>query len=204
MLRRVRLEGPACPVPGCEACGALRDATARVAVRNGARGLTFGAVAEEAGLCARTAGEHYGDLEACAVAAYEEGVARLHAVTAAAMAHDAPRRARLLAAADALVHEVELRPDAMRFCIVESWHLRLPTLIDARLEARRRTVEVLADAHDAGASDLPPARFEVFAGGIHHALTQELERGQLEPRALRRRVRQVIDLFEPVARVPAA
>jgi hypothetical protein len=78
------------------------------------------------------------------------------------------------------------------------WRSDLPVLCAARIAARERFVEILAEESRPGADDLdlPALRFEILAGAARHVVSEELDGNEPE-RSVRERLDEVIALFEP-------
>ncbi len=181
----------------CPTCRRLRKATAEFAVRHGAEGLTSAAIADFAGVPLERALEHYPTLDACLAATYDEGSLRLRRVCVPALRGSGSWRERLRAAVDAGIEEFETRPDLARFCMMVAWRSDLPVLCASRVAARDRLVAILSEESGPGDEDLPDLRFEILVGAAHHSVSEAVQANG-GARAVRERLGQVIDLFEPV------
>jgi len=182
----------------CPTCRRLRKATAEFAVRHGVDGITSAAIAEFAGVPLERAVEHYPTLDACLAATYDEGSLRLRRVCVRALRGSGSWQERLRAAADAGIEEFKTRPELARFCMMVAWRSDLPVLCASRVAARERLVAILAEESGPGDEHLPDLRFEILVGAAHHTVSEEIHANG-GARAVRERLDQVIDLFEPVA-----
>jgi AcrR family transcriptional regulator len=191
-----------CGTNECPECQKLRHAAVHLAARHGMHALTSEAIARHAGLSHEAAREHYPTLDACLTAAYEQATAHFREVAAAALGGEGSWQERLRAAAEATVEAFEERPDLARFCVVEAWRSNLPMLGACRLAGRRLYVEMMA-AHRGGQAGAG-LRMEMFVGAGHHAVSEELEREADSPDALRERLDQLIDVFEPARTLSSA
>jgi AcrR family transcriptional regulator len=182
----------------CPTCRRLRTAAVQVTVRDGLSRVTSDAIAEFAEVSPERAAEHYATLEDCLAAAFDEGAMRLRRACSSALSGGGSWHERLHAAVDAAVEEFSGRPELARFCTMVAWRSDLPVLCASRLAARERFVAILAEERggEADGEDLPDLRFEVLVGAANHALAEQLD-GDLTPSAVRARLDQVVDLFEP-------
>jgi AcrR family transcriptional regulator len=182
----------------CATCGRLRSATAELAVRHGIDQVTSAAIAELAGIPPERAAEHYPTLEDCLAATYDEGALRLRRACVPALRGSGSWQERLHAAVDAVIQEFRPRPELARFCMMVGWRSDLPVLCAARVAARERFVEILAEEcrPEPGDLDLPDLRFEVLAGAARHVVGEALGSDGHE-RSVRERLDEVIALFEP-------
>jgi AcrR family transcriptional regulator len=182
----------------CPTCRRLRKAAVELTVRDGLTGVTIEAIAEFAEVPPERAAEHYATLEDCLAAAYDEGALRLRRACSRALGGGGSWHERLHAAVDAAVEEFSGRPELARYCTMVALRSDLPVLCATRLAARERIVAILSEQRggDADGEDLPELRFEVLVGAANHALREQLD-GDLTPGAVRARLDQVIDLFEP-------
>lgn len=139
---------------------ALLEATVRVGARKGLRGLTFRAVAEEAGLNNSLIAHHFGTRDRLLAAALEWTVDRL--IAAADLSEYATDAT---AFREALIRNVLSQPDIEIFqfeMVMEA--TRQPELQDAVRELYRRYVAALAAGRTAlGADDNPGLNLAMFA-----------------------------------------
>jgi AcrR family transcriptional regulator len=189
-----------CAVAGCATCRSLRAAAVTLAVRRGIQTVTSEAIAVEAGIGPEQAATHYPTLDHCLSAAYDEATTHFREVAARALDREGSWQERLRAAAAATVEEFDARPELARYCVVEVWRSNLPMLRATRMAGRRRYVEMLAEHRRAGGDEVPEVRMEMFVGAGHHVSGEELERGDAD--ALRERLDQLIDVFEPAMPSP--
>jgi hypothetical protein len=131
-------------------------------------------------------------------AAFDEGAMRLRRACSGALRGGGAWHERLHAAVDAAVEEFSGSPELARFCSMLALRSDLPVLCASRLAARERIVAILAEERgsEVDGEDLPALRFEVMVGAATRALAEQLE-GELTPGAVRERLDQVVDLFEP-------
>jgi AcrR family transcriptional regulator len=181
----------------CPTCRRLRKATAEFADRHGVEGITSAAIAEFAGVPLERAAEHYPTLDACLAATYDEGSLRLRRVCVRALRGRGSWPERLRAVVDAGIEEFETRPELARFCMIAAWRSDLPVLCASRLAARERLVAILAEESGVGDECLPDLRFEILVGAAHHTVSEEIHANG-GAQAVRERLDQVIELFEPV------
>jgi AcrR family transcriptional regulator len=181
----------------CPTCRALRLAAAEVAVRDGVEETTGAAVAAQAGVSREEAARHYPVLDDCLAAAYDEGTMRLRRACVLALRGDRAWPDRLHAAVDAAIDEFRDEPELARFCIVEAWRSDILTLRASRMAMRERFVEILEEAGpEAEDAQLPELRFELLAGAAHHVVSSVLT-GDGDDTGVRRRLDEVIGMFEP-------
>jgi AcrR family transcriptional regulator len=186
----------------CPTCRRLRKAAVAVALRRGMAAATSEAIAERAEVPLERAVEHYPAAEDCLAAAYDEGALLVRRICARLLRGSGSWQARLRDAVEATLEEFKTRPELARFCMVEAWHSDLPLLCASRLAARERLVAILAEESGVGDEDLPNLRFEIMVGAAHHMAGEEIQANG-GARAVRERLEQVIDTFEPI-REPAA
>ena len=180
----------------CPTCRRLRKAAVEVAVRNGVAATTSDAIAELAHVPLERAVEHYPTAEDCLAAAYDEGALRLRRLCARTLRGSGSWQERLRATVDAAVEEFRKRPELARFCMVEVARSDHRVLCASRLAARERFVGILAEECGAKDANLPELRFEMLAGAANHTVSEQLE-GDGDTGSVRKRLDQVIDLFEP-------
>lgn len=181
----------------CPTCRRLRKAAVEVAVRGGVTAATSEAIAERAEVPLERAVQHYPAAEDCLSAAYDEGALIVRRICARVLRGTGAWQERLRDAVAAAIEQFETRPELARFCMVEAWRSDLPMLCASRLAARERLVAILAEESGTGDEDLPDLRFEVMVGAAHHMAGEEIQANG-GARAVRERLDQVIDLFEPV------
>jgi AcrR family transcriptional regulator len=162
---------------GCATCRSLRAAAVAMAVRGGIRSVTWDAVVREAGVEPGRATLHYPTLENCFAAAFDEWTAHFRSVTEHALDREGTWQERMRASAVAAMEELDRSPDLARFCVLEVWRSDLPMLRAARLEARRRYVDLMLRFHAAsGEEPLPDVHMEVLVGAGHHVTSEGLDR----------------------------
>jgi hypothetical protein len=133
------------------------------------------------------------------VAAYESAARRVRLACVPALQRDGSWPERLRAAASAAIAEFADEPDLVRFCVVEAWRSSIPVLRERSLAAREILVALLAEHHVGGSpdADLPGVHLEILVGAAHHVVGEALETGRWDPAAMRRRLDDLIELFEP-------
>jgi AcrR family transcriptional regulator len=181
----------------CPTCRRLRKAAVAVAVRRGVTTATSEAIADHAEVPLEGAVQHYPAAEDCLAAAYDEGALLVRRIFARKLRGSGSWHERLRAAADGAVEVLETQPELARFCTVEAWRSDLPMLCASRLADRERLVAILAEESGVGDEDLPDLRFEILVGAAHHMVSEEIQANG-GARAVRERLEQVIDMFEPV------
>jgi AcrR family transcriptional regulator len=157
------------------------------------------AVTERAGIRPTSAAQHYPTVEQCLVAAYERAARRVRLACLPALQGKGSWPQRLRAAARAAMAEFAGEPALVRFCIVEAWRSSIPALREHSLAARDTLVALLAEHHVGGPADaeLPGVHLEILVGAAQHVVGEALENGPCDPAAMRRRLEDLIDLFEP-------
>jgi hypothetical protein len=83
--------------------------------------------------------------------------------------------------------------------VIEAWRSSLPGLRERSLAARETLVALLAEHHVGGPSHAEPPgmHLEVLVGAAHHVVRDEIENGRCDPAAMRARLDELIQLFEP-------
>jgi AcrR family transcriptional regulator len=170
-----------------------------VAVRDGISAATSEAIAELAQVPLERAAKHYPTAEDCLAAAYDEGALRLRRVCVRTLRGSGTWQERLRATVDAAIEEFRKRPELAWFCMVEVSRSDNRVLCASRLAARERFVAILAEECGVEDADLPELRFEMLAGAAHHMVLRQIQ-GNGNTGAVRERLDQVIDLFEPERR----
>jgi AcrR family transcriptional regulator len=191
----------ACGESHCSTCARLRSAAVELAARGGVAAATMEAVTGRAGIRPTRAAKHYPTMDMCLVAAYERAARRARLACMPALQGRGSWPRRLCAAARAVIAEFEDEPELVLFCVVEVWRSSSPVLRDRSLAARETLVALLAEHHVGGRSDtdteLPELHLELLVCAAHHVVGEELENGGRDPAAMRRRLEDLIELFEP-------
>jgi AcrR family transcriptional regulator len=186
-------------VEECELCARLRGGLLEALADRELEMLDGREVAARAAVAERHLAEHYGTLDRCLLAAYDELCDALHMRAAVALCEGGEWHVRLAGAMDAMLDHLDGAPGAARLWFVESARTRDARLQERRTAARDRFVRLLAaEYRRAEEPDLPELHFEFLTGALHHAAYEEMVAGR-EPAHVRARVRELLPLLEPVA-----
>jgi AcrR family transcriptional regulator len=156
---------------------ALRD-TVR---EHGYQDASVADVIKRAGVSRKTFYAQFADKEACFVAAYDEHVQRLQALTLDAFDAQDEWVASLRAGLTALLNALAYDPPLARFCFVEVLAAG-PTAAQRRNEAMRTLEQILELGRGEQAGEdgvtLPPALGTSMVGGLGEVLYQEIVAGR--------------------------
>jgi AcrR family transcriptional regulator len=180
-----------------EARARLRGAVLERLTAHGLRSLTDEDLAARAGLPAGAVAAHYGSLDECVVATYDEVSEQLFRELENAFEGEGEWHTRFARAVDATFARLEASPGTAQLCFGEA------TRANARIRRRRaasrqRVVRFLADQYEREhGSSLPDVHFEFLFGALLRAAQEEMAAGR-EPALVAERVRQLLELLEPV------
>jgi AcrR family transcriptional regulator len=181
---------------GCEACGRLRRALLDALIEHDVQSVAAADLAARAGLPATALAAHYGTVDNCVVATFDEVSEELYRRHVEAFAGPGDWHARFSSAVVAALAHIAATPGAARLCVAEPArdHPRVRTRRDA---ARRRVVRLLADEYEreraGGPSDI---HFEFLVGALYRAAQGDLAAGR-EPSQVAERLKELLALLEP-------
>jgi AcrR family transcriptional regulator len=158
--------------------GELLDAGLRLCERVGLSGMSVNLVVQEAGLAKGTFFHHFGDRSGFLRALHQEFHDRLFAEITAAVAHLAPGRARLIAAADAYLDGC-LRHRGVRALLLEA--RAEPAISQAIAERNAQAAQVLGDDFAVLGWPHPVAGAALWLGLVVEAALAEFAAGQRRP-----------------------
>jgi AcrR family transcriptional regulator len=194
-----------CPAVGeeqhavdCVACARLRSALLEALTEHDPGSLTAADLTTRAGLPETALSAHYGTLDDCLAATFDELADELYRRHREAFAGPGDWHARLSSAADATVDQLRHNPGAVRLCFAYAARgdERIRT---QRAAARQRFVQLFADEYEREHGSRPPdVHFEFLFGALFNAAHDELAAGQ-EPARVAQRVKELLGLLEPVA-----
>lgn len=188
-----------CGQEKCELCARLRDGLLEALADRELHTLDEREVAARAAVPVAEIAAHYGGLQGCLLAAYDELCEELHMRAAVALCGEGEWHVRLAGAMDAMLDHLDGAPGAARLWFVESASSHDERLQERRTSARDRLVRLLATEYRRGDdADLPDLHFEFLTGALYHAAHEEMVAGH-EPAHVRARVRELLPLLEPVA-----
>ncbi len=166
-------------------------------MENDLESLSAGDLTTRAELPETALAAHYGTVESCVVATYDELSMELYRCQVEAFAGVGDWHTRFsIGVASALEH-IEATPGAARLCFTEPTH-RHAGLRMRRTAARQRVVRLLADEYEREhAFRLPDLYFEFLVGALFQAAQEEVSAGR-EPSRVAERVRGLMELLEPV------
>ena len=126
----------------------LTHAVVEVVGEHGLEAATVGRVCEQAGVSRRTFYELFSDREECVLAGFDAEVQRLGEHVRSGYEGAGRWRERLRSALEGVLEELDAQPTVGRFCVIET--ARAGPRV---LERRRRALDALAAAVDAGRTE---------------------------------------------------
>lgn len=139
---------------------------------------------------------HYGTLDDCLAATYDEVSEQLYGRLVEAFAGAGDWHTRFARAVDATLDYIESTPGAARLCFGESARSH-PRIRKRRAASRQRVVRFLADEYEREQGRaVPDVHFEFLFGALLRASQDELAAGH-EPTRVAERVRELLALLEP-------
>ena len=161
------------------------------------RSLTEEDLTARAGLPAEALAAHYGTVDDCLVAAYDEVSEQLYRGMEEAFEGSGEWHARFARAVEATLDQLESSPGAAQLCFGEPARGN-PRIRRRRAASRQRVVRFLAEeyAREHGRG-MPDVHFEFLFGALLRAAQEEMAAGR-EPELVAARVRQLLELLEPV------
>jgi AcrR family transcriptional regulator len=175
----------------------LRGALLERLTAHDLRSLTEEDVAATAGLPAGAVVAHYGTLDNCVVATYDEVSEQLFRGLEEAFDGDGEWHTCFARAVDTTFAQLESNPGVAQLCFGEP-ALRNPRIRRRRAASRQRVVRFLAERYERDqGSGLPDVHFEFLFGALLKAAQEDVAAGR-EPDLVAERVRQLLELLEPV------
>jgi AcrR family transcriptional regulator len=183
---------------GCEQCRRLRRGLLSALTERDPRSLAAQDVARHSGLPESTIAAHYGTVDACFVATFDELSDELHRCHVEAFAGPEDWHARFAVAVDASLEHMVSMPGALRLFFADSARGD-PRIRVARTAACQRFIRLLADEYELEyGARLPHVHFEFLVGALFQAAQSEFAAGR-EAAEMGARVKELLALLEPVA-----
>lgn len=182
----------------CESCRRLRSGLLAALTECDPTSLEPVDLARHSGLPELALAVHYGTVDACLVAAYEELSDQLHLCHLHAFAGPGDWHTRFSRAVDSSLEHLESTPGALVLVFADA------ARGDARIRrqrtaGRQRFIGLLADEHELQyGARLPHVHFEFLVGALFQAAQAEFTAGR-EPARMAERVNELLGLLEPVA-----
>lgn len=181
---------------GCEGCRSLRRALLEQLAERDLAWLTDARLTTRAGLPAEALAVHYGTIEDCVLAVYDEVAACLYDRCAEVLTERTDWYLRLPSSIGDALEQLDCMPGVVRLCFLEPLMAADLRLRERSVAARVRFAELLArEAHD---PDVPPLHFEFLIGALHSAAFDALSAGETLS-AVAERMEDLVGLREPVA-----
>ena len=140
---------------------------------------------------------HYGTIDNCLVATYDEVSQELYRLQVEAFAGPGDWHERLSRAVTAALEHIESTPGAARLCFGEPARGN-PRIRPRRAVARQRVVRLLADEYERERGEgLADLHFEFLVGALYRTAQDELAAGG-KPTRVAERVKELLALLEPV------
>jgi AcrR family transcriptional regulator len=180
----------------CETCARLRHAVLDTLTARDLRSLEDSELEARAGLPEGALAAHYGTLEDCLLATYDEVSERLFSGMVEAFARPGDWHARFAAAVEATLDRLESTPGGAQLCFGEP-ALGHPRIRKRRADSRQRVVRFLADEFEREhGRRLPDVHFEFLFGALLRSAQEEVAAGR-RPAQVAERVRELLELLEP-------
>ena len=140
---------------------------------------------------------HYGTIDNCLVAAYDEVAQDLYLVHVDAFGGPGDWHERFSGAVAAALELIDLTPGAAQLCFGELARGN-PRIRARRAVARERVVRLLSDEYERERHEgLPDLHFEFLVGALYRAAQDELAAGG-QPTSVAERVSELLAVLEPV------
>lgn len=198
MLIDRQLEEEGC-TGGCDVCRRLRQALlAALAWDEDPHALAAAGLAERADLAEADLVAHYGTVDSCLAATYDELSEELYALHVDAFDGPGDWQSRFLDGLRAALDRIEATPGAVRLFFADEL-LAHPRLRTRRAAARQRVAQLVADEveHEQD-RNLPAIQVEFMLGAVSHAAKAEVADG-MESARVAARVSETLRLLEPQA-----
>jgi AcrR family transcriptional regulator len=182
----------------CDVCRRLRHALLEALASQGAQTLEAADVAARAELAEADLVVHYGSVESCLAATYDELSEELYDLHAEAFDGPGDWRSRFLDGMRATLDRIASTPGAARLLFAEEL-LAHPLLRIRRAAARQRIARLVADELEHEEDHAVPAiQVEFLLGAVSHAAQTEMAAGR-RPAQVAARVDETLRLLEPLA-----
>ena len=181
----------------CPTCARLRGAVLDTLVERELESLTVADLEGRAGLPSPSLAAHYGTLDTCLVAIYDEVSEVLYRGMVEAFSGPGDWHVRFAKAVEATLAQIRSAPGIARLCFGE------PARGNARIGERRaasrqRVIRFLADEYEQEQGvRLPDLHFEFLFGALLRTAQDEVTAGR-KPAVVAARVRELLVLLEPV------
>ncbi len=181
----------------CATCSRLRSALLEALALHKVRFLTATDLEARAELPETALATHYGTIDNCLVAAFDEVFYKLWRIQLDAFAGPGDWHERFSHAVTAALEHIELTPGAARLCFGELARGN-PRIRARRAAARDRVVGLLSDEYEREHREgLPDIHFEFLFGALYRAARDEVAAGG-ESTHVAERVNELIGVLEPV------
>jgi AcrR family transcriptional regulator len=182
----------------CDVCRSLRQALLRELARRSPGAPTAAGVARRAGLTEADLVAHYGGLEGCLGATYDQLAAELYELHVDAFDGPGDWRSRFLTGVRAGLERIASVPGAVRLLFADELRAH-PGLRERRAMASERVARLVADELELEwERDVPDLQVEFMLGAALHAVQAEAVEG-VPPAHVTARVGQTLSLLEPKA-----
>ena len=182
----------------CATCSQLRSALLEALAAHELQFLTATDLETRAGLPELALAAHYGTIDNCLVATFDEVSYELSLIQLEAFAGPGDWHERFSHAVAAVLEHIALTPGAARLCFGEPARGN-PRIRARRAAVRQRVVRLLSDEYERERGEgLPDLHFEFLFGAIFRAAQDEVAAGG-EPTRVAERVDELLRLLEPVA-----
>jgi AcrR family transcriptional regulator len=180
----------------CEGCSRLRRALLEELAERDLASLNEVRLARRAGLPADAVAAHYGTIDDCVLAAYDEVAADLYDRCAGLLTERTDWYLRLPSTISDALEQLDCMPGIVRLCFLEPLRAPDPRLRERSVAARSLFADLLAtEARDPG---IPRLHFEFLIGALHSASFDALV-GGAGLSAVAERMEYLVGLSEPVA-----
>jgi AcrR family transcriptional regulator len=197
VLTRAPVEEEGCAAD-CDVCRGLREALLSELARPSTVALTAAGVAARAGLTEADLRVHYGGLEECLGATYDELALELYDLHVNAFDGAGDWRSRFLDGVRAALDRIATTPGAVRLFFADELRAH-PGLRESRAAARQRVARLVAQEMELEQErGVPALQVEFLLGAVSHAALDEAA-GGMEPARVTARVGQTLSLLEPLA-----
>jgi hypothetical protein len=183
----------------CDVCRRLREALlAALAWDEDPHALAAADLAERADLAEADLVAHYGTVDSCLAATYDELSEELYALHVDAFDGPGDWQSRFLDGLRAALDRIEATPGAVKLFFADEL-LAHPRLRTRRAAARQRVARLVAEeVQHEQERGLPPIQVEFMLGAVSHAAKAEAAEG-MEPARVTARVGETLRLLEPMA-----
>jgi AcrR family transcriptional regulator len=178
----------------CDVCRRLRDALLEALASQGAHALEAADVAARAELAEAELVAHYGSVERCLAATYDQLSDELYHLHVDAFDGPGDWRSRFLDGVGATLDRIGSTPGAVRLFFADDL-LAHPRLRTRRAAARQRVVRLVAEEveHEQDQAP-PPVQVEFLLGAVSHAARTEMAAGT-QPARVAARVSETLRLL---------